>query len=82
MGKDSKPRLHVEIGIDGTNKSIIKISGEPKELLVAACYILNMFARLFESHGEGEFFKRNLRKLVNAEDSVSFETGGQAHGKG
>ena len=37
MGKDNKSKLHVEIGIDGTNKSIIKISGEPKELLVAAC---------------------------------------------
>lgn len=82
MGKDSKNKLHVEIGIDGTKKSIVKIAGEPKELLVAACYILNMFARLFESHGEGEFFKRNLRKLVNAEDSVIFETGGPDNGKG
>lgn len=82
MGKDSKSKLHVEIGIDGTKKSIIKISGDPKELLVAACYILNMFARLFEQHGEGEFFKRNLRKLVNAEDSVIFETGGLDNGKG
>ena len=78
----NKSKLHVEIGIDGTKKSIIKISGDPKELLVAACYILNVFARLFESHGEGEFFKRNLRKLVNAEDSVIFETGGLDDGKG
>ena len=82
MGKDSKPRLHVEIGIDGISNSIAHVNGSYIDLLIAATYIINVFYRTVCEGGYGESYKRDNCKYLNDGDSVVWRSGGQAHGEG
>lgn len=82
MGKDSKPRLHVEIGIDGISNSIAHVNGIYIDLLIAATYIINVFYRTVCEGGHGERFKRDICKYLNDEDSVVWRSGGPDNGKG
>lgn len=82
MGKDSKPRLHVEIGIDGISNSIAHVNGRYIDLLIAATCIINVFYRTVCEGGYGERFKRDICKYLNDGDSVVWRSGGQAHGEG
>ena len=78
MGKDSKPRLHVEIGIDGISNSIAHVNGSYIDLLIAATYIINVFYRTVCEGGYGG----DIRKYLNDEDSVVWRSGGPDNGKG
>lgn len=82
MGKDSKSKLHVEIGIDGISNSIVRLSGNYRDLAIAACYIINAFYRTFESRGRGAQFRRDIRELTAEDDSVLWQVGGPGDGKG
>nr|DAW09973.1 MAG TPA: hypothetical protein [Caudoviricetes sp.] len=82
MGKDSKPRLHVEIGIDGVSNSVVDLHGSYMDLLIAATYIINVFYRTMCKHGNGEKFKRDICRYLNDGDSVVWRSGGPEHGKG
>ncbi len=82
MGKDSKPRLHVEIGIDGISNSIAHVNGSYIDLLIAATYIINVFYRTVCEGGYGERFKRDICKYLNDGDSVVWRSGGPDNGKG
>lgn len=82
MGKDSKPRLHVEIGIDGISNSIAHVNGSCMDLLIAATYIINVFYRAVCKGGYGEKFKRDICRYLNDGDSVVWRSGGPEHGKG
>lgn len=82
MGKDSKPRLHVEIGIDGVSNSIVDLHGNYLDLLIAATYIINAFCRTMCKYGNGEKFKRDIRKFLNDDSDVVWRSGGPDNGKG
>ena len=82
MGKDSKSKLHVEIGIDGISNSIVRLSGNYRDLTIAACYIINAFYRMFEKRGDGDRFRRDIRELMTEDSSVLWTVGGPTDGKG
>lgn len=82
MGKDSKSKLHVEIGIDGISNSIAHVQGSYVDLLIAAAYCINIFYRTVCEGGHGEKFKRDICKYVNDGDSVVWRSGGAENGKG
>lgn len=82
MGKDSKSKLHVEIGIDGISNSIAHVQGSYLDLLIAATYCINVFYRAVCKGGHGEEFVRDICKYVNDSDSVVWRSGGAENGKG
>lgn len=82
MGKDSKPRLHVEIGIDDKFNSIVDLHGNYLDLLIAATYIINAFYRTVCENGHGKKFKRDICKLLDDDSSVVWRSGGPDNGKG